>query len=370
MFCLLKDVLVVVLICWGTAPLFGAPKIPNEAGPNRISVSQLLDRFFTSQDNASKIRSYSVKWEEFISGECSFMGSSYRKMYESCERITDGERFLYCEKKWGHCLQGENLFISKDDAQMRTWLWDGKNNFFYGRMPKEFVKMIAARNYKTADEKAKYVAGHTGSVSISSKRQDKGSFSPPLSSLITTQFYCDTQPIDKLLRQANKISISDKIEKVADSNCYFVEAAVAKHGSYKLWIDFERGYGIAKAEVFKDADDIKVAAWGAGKGTIIRHSLENVHFAKFSEIWIPFAMDLKYDEKYASGGFMKTTDHRWLAKLILDPDFDEKTFVPKVPDGWKVDVEGLTGNFTSQDDNVVDKSGKVIMVFIREKTMR
>jgi hypothetical protein len=368
--CSLKNGFIVVMICWGAEPLFGVPKTPNETEPNRVSVSQLLDKFSASYDKASKIRSYIVRWEELIFGDCSFFGSSFRKTYESCERITDGERFFYCEKKWGHCLQGENLFISKNDAEMRTWLWDGKNNFFYGRMPTKFVKIHAARNYKTADEQAKYVAGHTGSVSVSSKRQDKGGFSPPLSSLITSQFYCDTQPIDKLLRQADKISISDKIEKVADSNCYFVEAVVPKHVSYKLWIDFERGYSIARAEVFKGADDIKVAAWGVGKGTIIRHSLENVHFAKFSEIWIPFEMDLKYDEKYASGGFMKTTNHRWLAKLILNPDFDEKTFVPKVPDGWKVDVEGLTGNFTWQDGKVVDKDGKVVLDFRSETSSK
>jgi hypothetical protein len=351
------------MICFLFGFIFAEPGISGTTESVHINVSELLDRFCSSQDRAAKIRSYSVKWEEFISGECSFMGAGDRKSYESCERITDGERFFYCEKKWGHCLQGENIFISKNDAEMRTWLWDGKNNFFYGRMPTEFIKIYAARNYKTADEQAKYVAGHIGSVSVSSKRQDKGGFSPPLSSLITTQFYCDTQPIDKLLRQADKISISDNIEKVVDSNCYFVEADVPKHGRYKLWMDFRRGYSIARAEVFKGADDIKVTAWGAGKGTIIRHSLENVHFAKFGEIWIPFEMDLKYDEKYASGGFMKITNHRWLAKLILDPNFDEKTFVPKVPDGWKVDVEGRTGKFTWQNGRVVDKDGKVVLDF-------
>jgi hypothetical protein len=42
---------------------------------------------------------------------------------------------------------------------------------------------------------------------------------------------------------------------------------------------------------------------------------------------------------------------------------DEKTFVPKVPDGWKVDVEGRTGKFTWQNGRVVDKDGKVVLDF-------
>jgi Leucine-rich repeat (LRR) protein len=54
--CSLKNRFIVALICWGAAPLFGVPKTPTEAEPNRISVSQLLEKYGKSQVSQTKER--------------------------------------------------------------------------------------------------------------------------------------------------------------------------------------------------------------------------------------------------------------------------------------------------------------------------
>ncbi len=351
MFCLLKKVLVVVLICWGAAPLFGVPKTPTEAEPNRISVSQLLDKFSASYDKASKIRSYIVRWEELISGDCSFFGSSFRKTYESCERITDGERFFYCEKKWGHCLQGENLFISKNDAEMRTWLWDGQVRFEYQRHPAEGDPIGTVTIYQKPSEKQ-----IEGFINYKCCGHEIFGF-----------LIGEYERVDKVLRKTANISVRDKLEQIGSSNCYVIDA-MTQGGKYTLWIDPQHGYNIAKA-IVRWGENVPPYGQAHWRVKNALNSVENVSFGKIKNLWVPVEADIVLNRNWHNGEWTKQSWHHKLTEVILDPDHDALgSFVPDdIKNGAEVRIVTADGTlhykekYTWQDGKVVDGKGGMIL---------
>jgi len=123
-----------------------------------LSVSELLDRIAASQGEAAKIVSYVEKWEESGQGQCSFMGQGTRKLRKYKEYVTDGQKFYKCRKQWGHCLMGQDILISKDDPSWTSWLWDGQAYFCDRRRPTRYLKLLAKKRYKTARERAQFVA--------------------------------------------------------------------------------------------------------------------------------------------------------------------------------------------------------------------
>jgi len=60
----------------------------------------------------------------------------------------------------------------------------------------------------------------------------------------------DLEPLDVILKKSSNIELFPDMEKVNGFDYYVIEA-VTPHGKYKLWIDPEHGYNVAKAETHK-----------------------------------------------------------------------------------------------------------------------
>jgi len=335
----------------------------SEGGKAILSISELLDRIATSQDEAAKIVSYVVKSEESVQGQCSFMGRGTRKTHGYDEYVTDGERFYKCRKQWGRCLMGQDILISKEDSSWTSWLWDGQLRFFYGKLPTKHLKVVAQKRYKTAQERAQFVAERAGTVTISAESPNRGKVSSSFNDFQTGYLPGDSRRIDEILREAHIVSVRHKLEKVGKSNCYVIDAET-KYGKYNLWIDSKHGYNIAKARGFKGPHDIKVGAWGVPE--TMEYSLDNVRFVEIENMWVLMESDKKYAEKYASGDFMKTSSHWKRTQLVFDPNHKAlRSFDPNIPNGWRVTLSGFEGvdetkKYRWKDGGVVDEKGNEI----------
>ena len=356
-------VLVALVVCAGMVSLGWARTLRTKAGRTGPTVSQLVSRIQQSQEQGDKIHSYIVKWEVTGEGRCSFMGGGRRKMRVYKERVTDGKRFYYCEKKWGNCLMGEDILITKDDPKVRAWLWDGQTYFFWGKLPTVFIEQLARRRFKTADERAEFVQSRAGSVSIRGREPAKPPAHNALINISMGHLQGDVERIDKILRQADTISVRKEMERVGESLCYVIDA-VSRHGKHKVWIDPEHGYNIARARVLKGPGHIKIGAWGQPE--TLSYSLDNVRFRKIDDVWVAMEADRKYDEKYASGDFMTSDTHYRQIEVVFDPNHEaRRSFDPNIPDGWKVRFKGFQAidgkqEFTWRDGAVVNgKGGKV-----------
>jgi len=332
-------------------------------GTRGPAVSQLVDRIAASQEQCANIDSYILKWQVTGVGRCSFMGRGRRKIFEYTELLVDGDKFRRSEKEWGHCIRGEDIFITEEDPRQRNWLWDGKYSYFWAKTPAKWLERLAARRYTNAEKRARFLADRAGYVKLEAGRGGKRTDGSIAADLKMGFLQGDVERIDKILRKADNISLRDTPEQVGASECFVVDA-VAKSGRYALWIDPEHGYNIAQAKVLKGPSQIKIGAWGIPE--TIEYSLENMRFQMVGGMWVPVEADQKYNERYASGDFMETSTHRRRTEVVLDPNHEAlHSFLPDIPAGWQVKLNGFrridsSGRFYWKDGKVTDETGAVV----------
>jgi len=344
MFCLLKNVLVVVLICWAPAPLFGAPKTPIDGEPNRISVSQLLDKYAANQD---LLRSIIIKFQtsgEFYGNATSLEGNPTGKLGKSEEKRetlseirTDGNRVASRLTGWESDDRG---LVPKDKPEYHSHLWDGNCWYDYSRG--------GGRSYDSA-----------GNVWIDRSKKDDMRRSLILN-VTANAFYGERERVDAVLRRADVASVRDEMEEIGGSKCYVIDAT-AQCGKYTIWIDPEHGYNIAKAMIEKREKDI-VYGTPLRKGEHASVLLENVRFQKVDGAWIPVEADI-YINRVAFNGSFNSKWYRKVTDVILNPDHDKLgSFVQDdIKNGALVLVVGVEGKYKWRDGKVVDENGRVIM---------
>jgi hypothetical protein len=373
-----RTILIAMLICVGLTAAADRKKsaATGKANQKWPSVDELLDKIEKSQNQCDKIKSYILKYEISGQGDCSFMGPGKRARHEYQEYYTDGKRFYKSKKVWGNCMKGEDLFIPKDDPKLSAWLWDGKLHFFWGKSSAKFAKHYAQRKYKKTAEREHFLKRKmTGSTTIARKNLSESRSSvKSFVGLKMGYLMGDVERIDKVLRQAEKLTLKNKMPVAGNSRCYVLRAKSSKYGTYEVWIDPEHGYNIAKAKLYKGPNHKKITAWLVSKGTTIKYQYDNVKFKKIDGMWIPVEADRKYDEQYASGDYNTSATHYKRTEVVLNPEFDEKTFVPKIPNGYSVssifieEDAGEKKNYTWQGGSIVDDDGnKLNMKKIRSE---
>ena len=149
------------------------------------------------------------------------------------------------------------------------------------------------------------------------------------------------------------------MEKVNGFDCYVLEA-VTSHGEYKIWIDPEHGYNIAKAETHKANNDIlstgvtkheyadmppgrSYKGKRPGSRDAVHFYMDNVSFRKVNGVWLPMEADhriiVDYDDRKAT--YKK---HHKRTYVNLTPDFEAiKAFIPKIPEGSIVILDWSPG---------------------------
>ncbi len=180
------------------------------------------------------------------------------------------------------------------------------------------------------------------------------------SPLMLGQFPGDGQSFSVIMRRAVAVSLRPGTEEIDGVKCHIVEAATSS-GSYAVWLSPERGYNVVRAEVQRQADDLyygmpvkdtypqtRPAALPADARWERHPQLASVSFllsgVKFDQIggaWTPKEATWEIVQRDAQGGTELDVIHFRVEHISLDPDFAAMgAFVPDVPDGTKVFVEG------------------------------
>jgi hypothetical protein len=159
--------------------------------------------------------------------------------------------------------------------------------------------------------------------------------------------------------------VEPRTEEINGSKCYVINAATKKC-EYKIWIDPEHSYNIARA-ILKGG----CASWSRPELYKTRPpdgssetELSNVRFEKINDIWLPVEADYRREFEYINGDYEKSFVKIKKIEFVLNPDHDalgsfESDFIR---DGARVRISGIPDViYTWQNGNIVDKNGRVIM---------
>ena len=220
-------------------------------------------------------------------------------------------------------------------------LWDGKTAFSYARdnrnQRNRLGTLIIDKNYKPSEMEL----------------LPRG--------MMFGRFAGDDKRIDKVLRQADVISLRGQMEEVSGSECYVIDAIV-KNGKYTVWLDPQHGYNVAKAEVRKEKGS---RAYGRQleSGFRIDSSFEVVSFEKVDDVWLPMEAFDKGVSEWPGGHFSKGTTHIARNSVMLNPDHDALgSFLPDdILDGAEVHIVQIPHiTYTWLNGKIVDSYGNEV----------
>jgi len=277
----------------------------------KLSVSELLDRLTASQD---KLRSLVAKTEETIVSTESTSPTTYITRRISEVKV-DGNKSYQYWYRWRN-LSAKDAPIPIEEAHCFFKLWDG--NCYI-----EYYKPMKAPDIRSA-----YV------TSDKKRIQDNVRFGYSFPPFLGIR-YSDYERIDSVLRQAESISVRDKLVEVDSVACNVIDAK-AKSGDYTVWLDPEHGYNVAKVNIQLGPNNLY-----NGKRLDSNESdslsVQNIRSDRIDGVWIPMEADLYSARKRQDGFIMQSAIHHKVTQIILDPDHEALgSFVPKIENGTKV----------------------------------
>ena len=325
------------------------------ANKSHPSVSELLDKFAETQD---KLQSLIIKFETSTYGASSSVFGQLPRIPKGGtgsfhELRFDGKRVYWHSCMWGH-IGMRPEFTPRDKPVRGIRLWDGKVFFRYS--PFGTVKIY---HYKNNVEKGQNIY--------------------KIYTRLPLQGYCyeDKERVDVMLRQADNLSVRNKLERIGESDCYVIDAK-GKHGTYRVWIDPAHGYNIAQAEVRRTTGDLRRGNPMGGKAKLF-YSLRNIRFQKIDNVWIPMEADRKINQTYGGGRFWNSSGHIKRTEVIINPDHEALgSFVPddirngayvKIMDFpikphniWRDGKYVTSAHFIWRDGKCVDEDGREVDV--------
>ncbi len=319
----------------------------NVVSAEKLSVSELLDKYAANQD---KLKSFimiaDINYEDLTENKTASHFNKREIIEFRYEDDDDGFRAYYCPKHV-HSAVDESLVIAD-----HTFLWDCERFIEHQKAP-------------TLDKSVAFVSFSTNKI----KDAIGIPFAGPGS--ILGFLYGDVERFDSILRQADSISMRDELERVGSGDCYVIDAKT-KHGTYKIWLDPERGYGIAKADIHKGPKDL----WYGRPLDYFTHapympnviSIRNVRFESIEGIWVPMEVDFRVDSKDLKGSNRSSVlnvrnVHYKVTELLLNPDHDALgSFVPDIKNGTTVHILGVPGiKYKWQNGKLVPDVDKYII---------
>jgi len=299
----------------------------------RIKAVNILEKFAQNQDN---FRSFILKEEETTKNKISLSGSwkdksGERTKYEAREIAYDGQRIKRRAWTWGDVTSSEHI-ESRDDAKYLSYLWDGSQFMSYHIVNKSHPGYVKIEKRL---EQAKVIG----------KQMTPEGCIPGLSSITSTG-----ERIDLLLKEMNNTRLLSEMEEINTVKCYAIEAGDA-NDSYKVWIDPEHGYNIAKVAS-------KIEIRGTRPETRVG-SIKNIKFTQIGEIWIVKEVDVYGRSDYPNGDFMEADIHYKRIKVDLNPDHKRLNsfVVDNIRNGARVwyNESMLDAEYTWQDGKIIPK---------------
>jgi hypothetical protein len=295
-------------------------KPPAEGRPTGF---ELLDKYAQTQ---GKLRSFIAKGKGLYRGFASgtLTGKPTSECFMDYEARFDGRRASFRRYLWGRINPQPWGYFPEDKPIYASRLWDGETHF----------------RYDTAGSALGSFDIHKDS--LDGTRAEKTLVDEYSAAMLMGYFYPEGIRIDLRLRKADAMSVREKMENMGGSACYVIEARIKK-GEYKLWIDPEHGYNIARIEIERGAGD-------AGGLKRFSFSLTNVHFKEVQNVWLPVRADTQSRFEYRSGNYSTGANEFEIKEIVLSPDHDALgSFVPDdIKDGAQGHIR--LGNITVGDD--------------------
>lgn len=290
------------------------------------AAEELLRNFAASQDQQ---RSFILKCEATVESTRSGRDAPFR-LREVREVRTDGERcYVHTSESRGN----DGL------PNLPVWrLWDGRRMFTYSHStrPEHDYLMIDRISPQRAN--------------LGAQAYDRGPSRGYLGQ--------DQERVDAILRQATKIFVRPRPERMGNSDCWVVEG-VTPRGKYTLWIDPQHGYHLAKAEVTRQPGDRDRDHWFP-KDASEQAGVVNVRFEQIAGLWVPMESESTFQTRNPDGWLQSKARHR-ITEIILQPDHSARRSFALMPirNGAKVVIEGAPKTPAGRwhDGGIVDGQG-------------
>ena len=304
-----RIILIVILICAGLFPDFPAGTATSKPNQLQPTALELLGRYTRALDSTgsfiSNAETVSLQDFEFDANfDPAHLGTSNAinikglKLWMRVEFVTDGKRTRRKQYMWGDV----GLQAGKVDKARPTYFfcnWDGNEYYCHSSV---------------ANNPAK-----PGVVQIGGLNKDQGATQFCRHSESYVLGYHGDERLDKILRRARNISLSDEMENVGGSDCYVLKAET-HNGTISLWIDPEHGCHTAKVETRTKTGNPKP------ENVINTTKLENVRFERIDGLWVPMEADLFKHKTFdinGKKGSIREKSHYKRTGFVLNPDHDE-----------------------------------------------
>jgi hypothetical protein len=335
--------IITILICLNVVQL-AAAKNP--------TALELLDKYAENADRMTS--SFVCKMDIHTKFKAADRDRPYiqrGRIYEQFWRVElrcDGQRTYRCTEKWGDRAGGTRLV--EKDRQYQYRLWDGKTDYSY----------IILLNSKSARK--------NGEVTLRKTLPADPNFFWQFGQgqALRGFFPGANERIDTELRAAQTLAVEPKQQDVNGSKCYVINAK-GRGCQYRIWIDPDHSYNIAKAIVQRSwpgwdrqPENRKDPRYQVGSAVV---QLSNIRFREVGGVWVPVEADYRREHKVANGDYEKTNSHFQVTEFLVKPDHKAlRSFVPDfVRNGALVRISGISGtNHIWRDGKVVDKSGQVV----------
>jgi hypothetical protein len=342
-------ILIVMLICGViVCPCLGKAG-HSVSGKRHPTASELLDKLTQTQD---KLQSFIIKGKTSTEYSMSVplfspehIRANNEKYYQLWEVRTDGNRATSRVHTWGTPDVTVGC-IPENNPSYMSHTWDGQKYWNYTRHYDD--SGISVINMERNEWENKALLGAQGS------------------GLVKSIYPASQEPANIVLREARSISVQDKAETINGVECYVIDADT-RCGKYKVWIDPEHGYNIAKAQVQlrKGENYSFLGRPFETAGDKLSYNLENVRFEKFDDVWVPVEADIRSHRVLRAdrGSFGKAKTHIKITGVTLNPDHDALgSFLPDdIRDGAMVGIVEIPKiTYTWQDGKVVDEKGREV----------
>ncbi len=256
---------------------------------SRLNVLELLDRYAANMD---RLRSWSIKSEQFSEGFRLGIKTEKNAVRELCELSFDGNRASSRCFTWENPTSAEQL-ISRNKARYLSLLWDGKTYTNYARRNSE----------------------DPGQAFIDEKPRDWDLHALQYrhAACFLMGIYEGTfERIDTVIREARAVSVRDQTVKINEVGCYVIDAKT-KCGDFTVWLDPDHGYNIAKVQMHLSEHENHFIYDKPVESKSMSFTLENVHFAKIDGAWIAVEGDMYFLWIYATGEIFTSIIHQRLS---------------------------------------------------------
>ncbi len=355
----IKQGMLVVVLFWSVfVPVCSAETTRGTIKKKKPTAIELLGKF--AKNKELKLRSFCMTQEivrkdhRRLSGNSARANGRYTRN-ELWKISYDVDRLKVFRRLWGDVSYREHI-EKKEQAKYTSYLWDGTQSIVY--------------SYSNLPE----YRDHPGTLKLDKTRTDKLRGEDNIGIAITKAdgyFYQGSgRRIESFLPLVGNMSVKDEMEIIGGVKCYVLEAE-GKCGKYKVWIDPEHGYNIAKATDHQEVGDlINIESTKLSKRKVEGY-IDNVKFEKIQGVWISVEADFGGGGIYPDGDFSKADYHMKRTNIVLNPDHDKLgSFVPdKVRNGARVNLIGQkrlrrlprgVSEYTWKDGTVVDMQGREV----------